>query len=324
MILHSCRSTGVAVRERRGFALIAAIWLMVALSALGLEVATLAHSRRLSAANAIEAERARGAADAGIEHARARLTRLLAFDTRPDSSGSRDPWRRFDLALPDTISLGDARYHVELADANARVNVNLAGENQLRRLFAGLRVDAGVADRLAQVIADWRDADDLPHLRGAERSAYLAAGLRTIPRNAPLVRVEELRDLYGMTPALYSSIAPYVTVQGSGQINLNSADRAVLLSLPGVNEEAVAVILKLRANGVAITSFEQVAAALPSAARTAFVDATAELLPLVTFETREVEVRSDGWVTGSPVHERSSGLFVRGGGAVFVIGRRTG
>ena len=324
MIVHSCRSTGVPVRERRGFALIAAIWLMVALSALGLEVATLAHSRRLSAANAIEAERARGAADAGIEHARARLTRLLAFDTRQDSSGSRDPWRRFDLALPDTISLGDARYHVELADANARVNVNLAGENQLRRLFAGLRIDAGVADRVAQAIADWRDADDLPHLRGAERSAYLTAGLRTIPRNAPLVRVEELRDLYGMTPALYSSIAPYVTVQGSGQINLNSADRAVLLSLPGVKEEAVAVILKLRANGVTITNFEQVAAALPSAARTAFIDATAELLPLVTFETREVEVRSDGWVTGSPVRERSSGLFVRGGGAVFVIGRRTG
>ena len=324
MIVQSRRSTGVPVSERRGFALIAAIWLMVALSALGLEVATLAHSRRLSAANAIESERARGAADAGIEHARARLTRLLVGIPSADLSTSRDPWRRFDLALPDTIALGDARYHVELADANARVNVNLAGEYQLRRLFAGLRIDAGMADRLAQVIADWRDADDLPHPRGAERSAYLAAGLRAIPRNAPLVRVEELRDLYGMTPALYSSIAPCVTVQGSGQINLNSADRAVLLSLPGVNEEAVAVILKLRANGVAITNFEQVAAALPSAARTAFVDATAELLPLVTFETREVEVRSDGWVTGGPVRVRSSGLFVRGGGAVFVIGRRTG
>ena len=322
--MQSRRSTSVSVRERRGFALIAAIWLMVALSALGLEVATLAHTRRLSAANAIESERARAAADAGIEHARARLTQLLTFDTRPDASGSRDPWRRFDLALPDTISLGDARYHVELADANARVNVNLASENQLRRLFAGLRIDAGVADRLAQVIADWRDADDLPHMHGAERSAYLAAGLRTTPRNAPLVRVEELRDLYGMTPALYSSIAPYVTVQGSGQINLNSADRAALLSLPGVNEVTVAVILKLRANGVAITNFEQVAAALPSSARTAFIDATAELLPLVTFETREVDVRSDGWVTGSPVRVRSSGLFVRGGGAVFVLGRRTG
>ena len=324
MIVQSRRSTGMPVKERRGFALIAAIWLMVALSALGLEVATLAHTRRLSAANAIESERARGAADAGIEHARARLTRLLGGSPSFDSSASRDPWHRFDLALRDTIQLGDSRYHVELTDANARVNVNLASENQLRRLFTGLRIDAGVGDRLAQVIADWRDADDLPHLRGAERSAYLVAGLRTTPRNAPLVRVEELRDLYGMTPALYSSIAPYVTVQGSGQINLNRADRAVLLSLPGVNEATVAVILKLRANGVVITNFEQVAVALPSAARTAFIDAAAELLPLVTFETREVEVRSDGWVTGSPVRIRSSGLFVRGGGAVFVIGRRTG
>jgi type II secretory pathway component PulK len=200
--------------------------------------------------------------------------------------------------------------------------VNRATENELRRLFAALRIDAGKADQLAQVIADWRDADDLAHLRGAERDAYLRAGLPALPRNAPLVRVDELRDLYGMTPALFDRIAPLLTVVGSGQINLNTAERPVLLTLPGFTDETVAAVLRLRGALVQIASLEQLAAALSPGARNLLLDASGELIPRVAFETREVEVTSEGWVRGSPARARTSGLFVRGGGAVFFIGKR--
>jgi general secretion pathway protein K len=312
-------------RDRRGFALIAAIWLMVALSALGLEVALLARTRRLSAANAVEGERARAAAEAGLEHARARLTHRLADAPDPavDAPSARDPWRAFDRELPDTIALDDARYLVRLDDASSRVSLNVASEAQLRRLFAALRIDAGTAHQLAQSIADWRDADDVVRVRGAEQAAYLAAGLPTLPRNAPLVTVEELRDAYGMTHAIFTAVSPHVTVRGSGQVNVNTAGRAVLLSLPGVGEETAAAALRLRAAGVAISSLEQLAAALTPGARNELLDAAAELLPMVTFETRELEVTSEGWVAGSPVRSRVSGLFVRGGGAIFLQGRRT-
>ena len=47
-----------------------------------------------------------------------------------------------------------------------------------------------------------------------------------------------------------------------------------------------------------------------------------ELLPRVNFETREVEVVSEGWMVNSPVRARTTGLLVRGGGAVFFIGKR--
>jgi general secretion pathway protein K len=312
-------------RDRRGFALIAAIWLMVTLSAIGLEVALLARTRRLSSANASESARSRAAADAGLEHARARLTRRLADAPDPsvDAIAARDPWRAFARAMPDTIALDDARYFVRLDDASARVNVNVASEAQLRRLFAALRIDAGASDRLAQAVADWRDADDFVRARGAEREAYLDAGLPALPRNAPLVSLAELRDVFGMSPAIFSAVSSHVTVLGSGKVNVNTADRAVLLSLPGTGEETVVAALRLRASGVAISSLEQLAAALTPGARNQLLDATAELLPLVTFETRELEVTSDGWLAGSPVRVRASGLFVRGGGAVFVQARRT-
>ncbi|HEX2205094.1 MAG TPA: hypothetical protein VHG91_17415, partial [Longimicrobium sp.] len=52
-------STVRAPRDRRGFALVAALWLLVALSVLGLELALRGRERRLEAANAQEGLRAR-------------------------------------------------------------------------------------------------------------------------------------------------------------------------------------------------------------------------------------------------------------------------
>lgn len=314
------------VRTRNGFALIAAVWFMITLAGLGLEVAVLARTRRLAAANAVESAGARAAAEAGIEHARARLTHRLTG--APTNGGANEPasadaWWNVALALTDTVVLGNARYTVRVSDVGARLNLNLASEDQLRALFAALRIDAGVADQVAECVADWRDADDLPRLHGAERAEYLRAGLRAMPRNAPLVRVEELRDVFGVTPKVYAAVAPHLTVRGSGQINLNSAPRPVLLALPGFTEEVVGVVLNLRAGSVAIASLDQLEAALPQSLRNRIVDATAALLPLVAFETREAEVVSEGWIAGSPVRVHVSGLFVRGGGAVFLQQKRT-
>jgi general secretion pathway protein K len=312
------------MKRRSGFALITALWMVVVLTALSVEIATLARTRRLGAANAVETQAGRAAADAGIEHARARLTRRQSqlSDLASGGSAAQDPWWRVELVMPDTFSMGDERYTVRLRDAGARVNVNRASEDDLRRLFTALRIDVGKADQLAQSIADWRDGDDRKHLRGAEQKEYLAAGLRALPRNAPLVRVEELRDLYDMTPQLYATIAPHLTVYGSGQININTAGRAELLALPGFTDETVAAVERLRASGVQLSSLDQLALALGSGTRNLMNDSIGELLPRVTFETREVEVVSEGWMVNSPVRARTTGLLVRGGGAVFFIGKR--
>lgn len=312
--------------SRDGFALVAAIWLVVAMAVLGTEIAALARVRRLTVANAIERERAEAAANAGAEHARARLVRRLTSPTLSPGSGNntanRDPWHHVHTVLADSVTLGDARYRVTLVDANALLNVNVADESQLRRFFAAMRIDAGTADQLAQSIVDWRDADSFVHLHGAEAREYLRAGLAALPRNAPLVRVEELRDVYGMTPALFDRIRPLVTVRGSGQVNLNSAPPAVLMSLPGFTEEVALAAVRLRQGGVMISSLQQLSAVLAAGARTRISDATAELMAKVTFETREVEITSDGWLSGSPARRSVTGLFVRGGAHLFFIGKR--
>lgn len=311
--------------SRRGFALLSALWLMVMLSGLGLHIATRARADRLSAANRVETARARAAADAGVEHARARLTARLR--PSPEEAGAanappRHPWYGAELLLADTVHLGAARYTVWLHDANSRLNLNRASADDLRALLVALRVDAGVADRLAQAIEDWRDPDDLRHPRGAERTEYLQTGARVLPTNGPFARIEELRDVREVTPALYSRLRPFVTLAGSGALDPNTADEPVLLSIPGFTPEVVAAIGRLRGSGILLSSADQLLAALPSGTRNRLADRAAEWRPRLAFETRELEFESEGWMEQGAARVSVRGTFVRAGDAVLTTDRR--
>jgi general secretion pathway protein K len=315
------------VRDRRGFVLVAALWLLVALSAVGLDFSLHARGARLSAANSIDDSRARAAAWAGVAHVRAQLAdRLLvrAADGRtPAEARPLDPWVPLDRFGPrDSIVLGDTRYAVRLRDAGAALNVNRAGEDELRRLFVALRIDAGDADRLAQAIADWRDADDLRRGRGAERADYVRADLPGVPRNGDLRELAELLDVSGMTPALFQRLRPYLTVVGSGQVNLNAADLPVLLALPGMTPEAAGVVLRARRSGRALSTVHELSLQLSPPARAALDAELARLLMRATFETREVEIISSGWMAGSPLRSHVEALLVRGGDHAFLVWSR--
>jgi general secretion pathway protein K len=303
---------------RRGFALLAALWLLVALSVASLALGAATRSRRLAAGNLAEHVRAEAAARAGVEQLRGRLVRRLSAT----ATALLDPWRGVDSVLTDTLFVGDARAVVRARDVGATLNLNRATEDELRRFFVALRVDAGEADRLAQAIADWGDPDDLHRLRGAERDAYLAAGAPALPRNGPFQTLPELLSVRGMTPALFERVRPDLTLLGSGQVNLNLADRAVLLALPGITEEAVAVLLRYRRQRRALGSISDLERDLSPGARREFSAALPALLARATADTREVEVVSDGWLPGSPVRARATGLFVRSRGAVFYVWSR--
>ena len=306
------------MNDRRGFALLAALWLLVALSTVSLALGEAARARRLAAANASEGLRARAAAQAGIEVVRARLAQRL----EPMRMDGLDPWRDVDSLGGDTMVVGSARYTAEVQDVGAALHLNRASEDELRRLLTALRVDAGLADRLAQRILDWRDADDLHRARGAEKPAYLEARALDLPRNGPFQALGELRSVLGMTPEVYERVRPHLTLLGSGQVNLGTAPRPVLLALPGMTEEAAAVIIRLRGRRPGLSGVAELGRELSTDARRAFEAALPTLLVRATTATREVEVTSHGWLPGGPVEVRITALFVRARDAVFYVWSR--
>lgn len=314
--------------RRDGFALMAALWLVVLVGVTGYELSVQSRTRRLAVANSLEKTQADAAADAALETVRAKLENRLAHPLdarrRALADATRDPWGDLRFIGSDTIPLGDERAAARAYDAGSRLQINRASEGDVRRLLIGLRLDAGAADRLAQRIMDWRDRDTFRRARGAERDDYLRAGARTLPRDAEFARITELRDVDGMTPELYARIAPHVTVLGTGQISINSASRPVLASLPGLGDEAIALILRAQDTDRPLRSLEELTQRLSPGARESLVDAGSELMQRITFETREVVVESEGWLDGSPMRTKAEALYARGGDALFSVWRRVG
>lgn len=300
---------------RPGFALIAALWLTVAISAVALEFTLWARTRRLAAANLVEAAAARAAARAGLQHLESRLAaRLVGYEPGAAPLGELvDPWWGVDSLLVATQALGTARYRVDARDAASMLNLNVAPEAELTRFFAALGAPESEADRVAEAILDWRDADDEPRAAGAERDAYLAHGRRVLPRNAPMEDVSELRDVLGVTDELYARALPHVTVQGGGAVNLNSAGAPVLLSLPGMTEAAVEAALRRRLEGRPLVSILDLAYELPPDARYALEAEAPDLAARTVLEVQQVELRSTGWTPGSPVRATVHALVSRNG-----------
>lgn len=310
---------------RRGFALIAALWLLVAFAAIGTAISIQARARRLGAANSLDEDRGRAAAEAGVEHARSRLARLLAGNapsSQPMPQVVGDQWRQASLVLVGTTALGDERYRVSIRDAGASLNLNRATEEELQRFLVALPIDAGLATEIAESVMDWRDADDLHRLHGAEADDYLRMGSAVLPANGNFSRLEELKYVKGMTPAIFSRVRPFLTLMGTGQINVNDAPRPVLLALPGMSEEAVAVLERMRGSSEQIHSLQDLSLQLSSGARATLTGAIPYLLPLAAFETRELDVRSEGWIDGSPVHKWIDALIVKAGGLGVVAFRQ--
>ena len=299
---------------RRGVALLTATVLLVMISLVALEQTIVAKPRRLVVAAIRDRAELEAAANGGVEHARATLSHLLevgAMQSVRDAARVVDAWSSADGMVLTSPPDGELQYRVTIADAGARLNINTATPEQIRSLFAAMRVDARRADRLAQAIADWRDPDQLRRVNGAEREDYLRAGRAILPDDGPFASVDMLRFVVGMTDSLYQLTAPYLTVTSSGRIDLNTASRPVLLTLPGMTEEAVTRLLRDRQQGRLITDLYRFSDELSPGARELLRTSLPALQASTVLTAREMRVISEAWRIASTSRVRIEAIISR-------------
>lgn len=145
---------------------------------------------------------------------------------------------------------------VRLTDARGLFNPNAAAPAAVVRFVEGFGMAPLAAASLADVLLDFRDADNLTRLNGAEAPDYLRLGLPP-PRNGPFVAPTELRELpvWRDTAALWASDLPdALALHGSELVNPETATAAVLRSLPGIDAPTASELVALRRSGVAIGS----------------------------------------------------------------------
>ncbi len=286
------------MRSRRGVALLAALWLVVAIASVALQFSIEAHERRTIGLLASERGMQRAAAMGALALTQARLEQAL----RVAPSGNNvarlrafDPWLDVDSTYSGSVFVDSMEVGVQARDLGAKLNINLINENEIQTFFSFLLGDYTKSTQLAQSIMDWRDVDSMPRPSGAERDAYIKAEMLALPTNGPFREIEELQNVMGMTPEIYAVASPYLTTHGSAQVNLNTAPVPVLRSLPGMTDATLNRILQMRSQGRRIENVDDI---FPSArggrrplpGQLASQAAIAQFSARATVDTRQVEL----------------------------------
>ncbi len=184
----------------RGYALLVVLWFLVSISTISMIMLTSARSETALAANVKSAAQAEALADAGV--ARAAFNQMVS-----DRSERWEP-----NTQTHRIRLTEGTIDISLSDENRKINPNRASDALLASLFEAAGVDRVMARRLGAAVADWVSPDGAPREFGAKLDQYRAAGRGYGPANAPLQSLEDLQLVLGMTPAIYSSVRPYLTI----------------------------------------------------------------------------------------------------------------
>jgi len=205
--------------QQQGMALIVVLWLIVLLSVMAAGHARNVHTDTRLASRQVEIAKARGMAEAGINHV---ILEMLA-----DDPGNEIP-----------IDIYDKQVTLAVRRATGLVDLNAAGADLLDAVLRACGVEDGDRPELVDAILDWRDGDDLTHLNGIEDRDYLAAGLPWTSRDDAFESIDELKYLPGIDQGLFERMAPLVTVySGRAGIDLENAPPILVMALTGERVE---------------------------------------------------------------------------------------
>lgn len=223
-------------RHQSGVALVLVLWVITLLSVIAGNFAFSMRGEAIIARNLVSTAQAQALADAGVQKAWFELSKPVTDLQRWQANG-----------IAHQFALGDAVLTVTLQDETGKIDLNTATDALLLGLFKSTGLPEEVSVSLVDAVLDWRDADKLKRLHGAEEDGYRTAGKSYIPANSPFETVDELQRVLGMSPDLYRKLAPALTVYSrQAAVNTSVAPRAVLLAIPGVNPAMVEQYLAQR------------------------------------------------------------------------------
>ena len=209
----------------RGVALLLVLWGLVLLGTLALGFSWSMRTEALAARNGIDEVRAYFQARTGVNRAVAMLASLSADNVLAAAIAGEDD---------------DASYDVRVESESGKVDVNLVNEEVLLEILKKGGLPEEEAESVRDAILDWRDEDDVPRPRGAERGEYGRMTEPITPRNGKIRGIGELMHVKGVTKEFHEAFLSRVfTAHGnSAQLNFLRAPEIVLRSLPGVSAEA--------------------------------------------------------------------------------------
>lgn len=232
---------GSKPNEEKGSVLILVLWTLSFLAVLALAVGAHVSAHVTLAGRLMAGTKAYYLARAGVERA--------SLETACDSNewdGLTESWSNDEEIFKD-ISLADGSFCVSytcsslsgqvvtnygVIDEERKININSSSQALLKSLveIAG-EVDPMTASEISSSIIDWRDENDELLIGGAEDSYYAALNRPYPCHNGEFQSLHELLLVKGVGCDLFSKLKRYLTIYGTGKVNINTAQPMVLRCL---------------------------------------------------------------------------------------------
>ena len=158
-----------------------------------------------------------------------------------------------------TKELGEGKFIVDILPEESRRNVNRLEDFEWEEIFDQAGIENTRWPELIDCLRDWIDEGDEHRLHGAEKDDAFYDDRSYEVKNAPLDTVDELLMIKGWDENIlyggaspdndsvtYTGIAGWLTAWGDGKVNVNTASREVLMTLPEIEEYVIDAILEYR------------------------------------------------------------------------------
>lgn len=238
--------------SQRGIALLLVLWILSILMVIAMSFTFMTRTDAYSALFFREAIQKKYLAEAGIERG------IMELVYRSVNKNQVITLEGMELAKTDGRAyygkLENGSYLFRLEDESGKMNINALSDASgilLKNLFLNAGVSTDEADILVDSILDWKDADDLRRLNGAESDYYLSLPNPYRAKDANFDTLEELLLVRGVTPEILygggenKGVIRFLTLRPEAAflINVNVAPREVLMAIPGMTAQIADLVI---------------------------------------------------------------------------------
>ncbi len=168
-------------------------------------------------------------------------SKMIRHSNLSDFSNISSPRAKASIAVSEN---GSKQYG--LIDEERKININVASKDILKRLIKLiLEYDEVRATRLADSIIDWREIGESEIVGFFSDDFYDNLEYPYPAKNEPFEIPDELKLVKGVTEDVSARLLKYLTVYGSGKININTAQKTVFIAL-GLDHDVADKILRIR------------------------------------------------------------------------------
>jgi len=241
--------------SEEGVALLMVLWVLTILMVIVLSFSFMTRTETLATLAFREGMEKKFLAEAGIQRG---IEEIYYMKQNPQLAQleESDAWKTD--GTPYSGRLGEGDYAVRITDESGKIDINTLTDASgiiLKTLLIQMGVEDEQGDTIVDSILDWKDADDLVRLHGAESDYYQSLPNPYKAKNANFDTLEELLLVKGMTYEIFfggggkKGLVNFITINsGMNIINVNAAPKEVLMAIPGITPEIADAIISYRQN----------------------------------------------------------------------------